>query len=532
MKAAIYCRLSKEDEELEKDGSGRESESIQNQKSMLIHYAVEKGYDIYQIYCDEDYSGVDRARPAFNRMIEAAGQHKFDVILAKTQSRFTRDIELVEKYLHGKFIEWGVRFIAIVDHVDTADEANKKSRQINGLVNEWYLEDLSNNVRSVLSHKRREGKFIGSSALYGYQKDPADKNHLVIDPEAAEVVKRIFALYLAGNGTTRIARILNEECVPSPTQYKREHGVVWKRPARYKNEDLWGKATIYRMLTNRSYAGDMEQGRHKKVSYKSKKTVWIPKKDWIVVPGTHEGIIERDSFERVQQMLRAHARGGGRGTVNPLAGKVVCGICGCTMEQTASGCAGKKTGKANRYFRCRTSQRDKTRCPGQNYMPMEQLQDNRLALILQTICSTGIRVSELQYITVQALKRQEAQVSCKGKNRRILLPKALCAKLSKYCKENSISKGNVFVSRSGRPMNRSNIWNSMKRLCAIAGVAAEKVFPHNLRHLFARVFYKQHKDIVRLADILGHSSVNTTRIYTLTSGLEQLGQLARLHLLL
>lgn len=100
----------------------------------------------------------------------------------------------------------------------------------------------------------------------------------MIDPEAAEVVKRIFALYLAGNGTTRIARILNEECVPSPTQYKREHGVVWKRPARYKNEDLWGKATIYRMLTNRSYAGDMEQGRHKKVSYKSKKTVWIPKK--------------------------------------------------------------------------------------------------------------------------------------------------------------------------------------------------------------------------------------------------------------
>ena len=221
----------------------------------------------------------------------------------------------------------------------------KKSRQINGLVNEWYLEDLSNNVRSVLSHKRREGKFIGSSALYGYQKDPADKNHLVIDPEAAEVVKRIFALYLAGNGTTRIARILNEECVPSPTQYKREHGVVWKRPARYKNEDLWGKATIYRMLTNRSYAGDMEQGRHKKVSYKSKKTVWIPKKDWIVVPGTHEGIIERDSFERVQQMLRAHARGGGRGTVNPLAGKVVCGICGCTMEQTASGYAGKKNRK-------------------------------------------------------------------------------------------------------------------------------------------------------------------------------------------
>ena len=162
MRAAIYCRLSKEDEH--KTG---ESESIQNQKSMLIEYAVQKGFDIYQIYSDEDYSGIDRDRPAFNAMIEAASQHRFDVVLAKTQSRFTRDMELVEKYLHGKFVEWGIRFIAVVDHVDTDDRANKKSRQINGLVNEWYLEDLSNNVRSVLDHKRREGQYIASFALYG-----------------------------------------------------------------------------------------------------------------------------------------------------------------------------------------------------------------------------------------------------------------------------------------------------------------------------------------------------------------------------
>ena len=216
MKAAIYCRLSKEDEEQEKKDREKESESIQNQKSMLINYAIEKGYDIYHIYSDEDYSGIDRDRPDFNRMIEAASQQKFDIILAKTQSRFTRDMELVEKYLHGKFVEWGIRFIAVVDHVDTADETNKKSRQINGLVNEWYLEDLSNNVRSVLTHKRREGKYIGTFALYGYTKDPADNNHLLVDLEAAEVVRRIFTLYLSGNGTTRIARILNEEGRPSP----------------------------------------------------------------------------------------------------------------------------------------------------------------------------------------------------------------------------------------------------------------------------------------------------------------------------
>ncbi len=170
MKAAIYCRLSKEDE----DKIG-ESESIQNQKSMLLQYAMEKGFDIYQIYSDEDYSGIDRNRPAFNSMLQAASEHQFDVVLAKTQSRFTRDMELVEKYLHGKFMEWGIRFIAVVDHVDTNDTANKKSRQINGLINEWYLEDLSTNVRSVLDHKRKEGLFIGSFARYGYCKDPNAK---------------------------------------------------------------------------------------------------------------------------------------------------------------------------------------------------------------------------------------------------------------------------------------------------------------------------------------------------------------------
>ena len=130
MKAAIYCRLSKEDE-----GKIGESESIQNQKSMLIQYAMEKGFELYQIYSDEDYSGIDRNRPAFNSMLHAASELKFDVVLAKTQSRFTRDMELVEKYLHGKFMEWGIRFIAVVDHVDTNDTANKKSRQINGLIN-------------------------------------------------------------------------------------------------------------------------------------------------------------------------------------------------------------------------------------------------------------------------------------------------------------------------------------------------------------------------------------------------------------
>ena len=132
MTAAIYCRLSREDEEKQS-----ESESIQNQKSMLIKYALDKGWDIYNIYCDEDYSGIDRERPAFRQLIADAEARRFDIVLVKTQSRFTRDMELVEKYIHGLFAEWGIRFVATVDNVDTDIKGNKKARQINGLVNEW-----------------------------------------------------------------------------------------------------------------------------------------------------------------------------------------------------------------------------------------------------------------------------------------------------------------------------------------------------------------------------------------------------------
>lgn len=143
----------------------------------------------------------------------------------------------------------------------------------------------------------------------------------------------------------------------------------------------------------------------------------------------------------------------------------------------------------------------------------------RIGYIMQTICGTGIRISELQYITVDALKQGRAAVQCKNKARVIFIPEQVCSLLAEYIRENHITEGSVFVSRNGKPLNRSNIWREMKVLCEKAGVAPEKVFPHNLRHLFARTFYGMEKDIVRLADLLGHSSINTTRIYTVDSGI-------------
>ena len=158
--------------------------------------------------------------------------------------------------------------------------------------------------------------------------------------------------------------------------------------------------------------------------------------------------------------------------------------------------------------------------------------NERLSLILQTICGTGIRVSELQFITVEALKRGEAIVNCKGKRRTVFIVKELRKKLLSYVKEQGITSGSIFVTRTGKAMSRTNIWREMKNLCTEAEVYPSKVFPHNLRHLFARVFYNIEKDIAKLADILGHSSINTTRIYMVSTGNEHKQKIAKMRLII
>ena len=158
----------------------------------------------------------------------------------------------------------------------------------------------------------------------------------------------------------------------------------------------------------------------------------------------------------------------------------------------------------------------------------KQIENKRLYYLMQTICSTGIRVSELKFITVEAVKSRQARINCKGKVRMIWLSGVLCRVLLMYIKENNIKSGSVFQTRTGKQLNRSNIWSDMKKLCKLAGVSEKKVFPHNLRHLFARTYYSLQKDIVRLADILGHSNVNTTRIYTMESGIVHRRQIQKL----
>lgn len=323
----IYNRLSEEDRD--KLNEYDESQSIQNQKSMLISYAISQGWEIYNIYSDDDYRGSDRERPAFQQLMKDAEAGKFNIVLCKSQARFTRELELVEKIIHGQFVEWGIRFVGYADNADTALPGNKKARQINGLVNEWYLEDLSDNIRTVLTDHRKKGMHIGSFALYGYKKDPEQKGHLIIDEEAAEVVRLVFNLYASGMGRTSIARYLNERGIPNPTEYKRLNGLRYKGSKQYGS--YWKYFAITDMLRNEMYIGNMVQGKYKNPTYKSKHSKPVPKEQWIIVENTHEAIIDRVLWDKVQSMLEERAKPMCTGEIGLWARKTRCMYCGYTL---------------------------------------------------------------------------------------------------------------------------------------------------------------------------------------------------------
>lgn len=359
---AIYNRLSEEDRN--KLSREEESKSIQNQKSMLITYAMQHGWDIYNIYSDDDYKGSDRNRPAFNQLLKDAEAGKFNIVLCKSQARFTRELELVEKIIHGQFVEWGIRFVGYADNADTAIRGNKKSRQINGLVNEWYLEDLSDNIKTVLTDRRKKGFFIGAFAPYGYQKDPEQKGHLIPDPEAAAIVQKIFELYVSGMGRTSIARHLNEMNIPNPTTYKRMHGIRYSNPQK-KYEGMWKYAPIRDILGNEVYIGNLVQGRYESPSYKSLHCKPVPKERWIRVEGTHEPIISRELWDKAKELEKNRSKPMCTGMVHKFAGKTRCMYCGYIL--------GAVKNHEYYYLRCTTRVFNKSLCKGA-YVPQRNLE--------------------------------------------------------------------------------------------------------------------------------------------------------------
>lgn len=376
-KAAIYCRLSRED--VDKLNKGDDSESIQNQKLLLMDYTTEHDMQIYKIYSDDDYSGADKDRPGWSKMLKDAENGEFNVIICKTQSRFTREMEMVEKYIHGSFIEWGIRFIGVIDNVDTNIKGNKKSRQINGLVNEWYLEDLSENIKSVFRKKMEDGQFLGAFAPYGYKKDPNNRHKMIIDEETAKVVKRIFDLYTEGYSIMRICYILTESQILTPTGYKQSLGYSYKNPnsnSATSKLGIWGSTTVRNILTNNTYIGVLTQGKEKKISYKSKKVVKAPEYEWVVRENNHEAIIDKNIFYQVQKMLESKrtvsgdTKGNKKIRAHCLAGKVKCPDCGSSLIKTGGG-----SSQESRYLRCQLANKTRNKKCTPHAIRLNQLKD-------------------------------------------------------------------------------------------------------------------------------------------------------------
>lgn len=358
-RVAIYCRLSEEDRF--KANANDDSNSIINQKAMLTQYCDDKGWEVYKTYSDDDFTGSDRNRPAFKQLLADAEAKRFNIVLCKTQSRFTREIEMVEKYINYLFPLWGVRFISVVDNADTSIKGNKKARQINGLINEWYLEDMSDNIKAVLTSRRKEGRFIGAFAPYGYKKDPEQKGHLIVDEEAAEVVRLVYTLYLSGMGRTAIARELNNRGVLTPMDYKLAHGESYKNNFTGAQDHLWKYYMVANILTSETYIGNLVQNKAHSISYKSKVVKPTDPSEWIRVEHTHEPIIDQDTWDKAQQILALKIKPTFTTTdVNIFSRKVFCSECGKITRVSR----GSHAENHKRYLRCSTRYYSPEACQG------------------------------------------------------------------------------------------------------------------------------------------------------------------------
>ena len=331
-KPALYIRLSRE------DGDREESDSITSQRELLTEFAAAQS-DLAApvLYVDDGYSGTDFDRPDFRRMLADLRAGKTDCVIVKDLSRLGRNYVGVGEYLEKTFPLLGVRFISVSDQVDSFADPRSVDNLVvpfKNIINDEYCRDISNKVRASLDLKRRQGKFIGSFASYGYRKDPDDHSRLLIDEEAAAVVRDIFDWFVGGTSVLGIAKRLNAAGIPNPSAYKRQQGMNYRHPASGKLDGLWPDSSVRRILKNRLYTGTMVQGKNRIKSYKLHVSEAVPEADWITVEQTHEAIIPPELFERAQALFTRDTRTAPKqDKVYLFSGYLRCADCGKAMNR-------------------------------------------------------------------------------------------------------------------------------------------------------------------------------------------------------
>ncbi len=398
-----YIRLSRED--LQKINRGLDdSNSVKNQRDILndFHFNHAEEFESYTEYVDDGHTGTDTERESFQRLLGDVMSGKINCVVVKDLSRFARNYSDAGSLIDNLFVQMGVRFISLAEGVDSylnPDSVNSIIVPITNVMNDQYCYQTSKKIRQVFDYKRRNGQYIGSFAPYGYIKDPKDKHQLIVDPEAAEIVKKIYELCLQGMAKLQIVMYLNDHGIPSPTAYRKLKGLPYS-PA-ISDAPMWGNKIITDILRNPIYTGDLVQGRRRVKSYKVHQIEAVPEEEWVRVPDTHEAIITHETFDRVQGLLKRDTRTAPKKReLHLFSGFLRCADCGKAVTRSQSG--------KNVYYSCSTyKKRSRTACT------MHSIKHNRLeAAVLFAIqyqVSTAVSYSEIvTRINAAPLKKSQS----------------------------------------------------------------------------------------------------------------------------
>lgn len=388
---ALYIRLSKEDEN---EGP---SESVTNQKSLLKEFVQQHRLSVYDTYIDDGWSGTNFDRPDFQRMIGDIEAKKVNMVITKDLSRLGRDYIMTGHYMERYFPEKRVRYISLLDGIDTGVESTANDiTPFRAIMNDMYAKDISKKIKSVKRDKQRKGQFIGGKPVYGYKMHPTEKNKIVIDEKAAPMVRRIFGMALDGMSCRQIATQLNAEGIPTPAAYA---GLPVAKPGPYTG--LWSSERISDMLQNETYIGNMVQGRSVKISYKSKKCLKQAPENWVVVEGTHEPIIDDETFRKVRMLVNSRRHTRSRTYDFLLKGLIFCHECGYPLAVLNRKNA---RGEDVLYFVCRTYQRFTKAGVCTCHSIKEKTVTDAVLAKVQEVCEACLNPTELLPVAEKAVE--------------------------------------------------------------------------------------------------------------------------------
>lgn len=411
-RVGLYIRLSESDEGKSYES---ESESITNQRNLLMDYVKLAGFTLVDEYVDDGFTGTNFDRPSFQRLLKDIENGRINCVITKDLSRLGRDYIQCGYYVEEYFPQKKIRYISILDQVDTfLESANNDIAPFKALFNDMTSKDTSKKIRSILKNKKEQGKFIGSKPCYGYMRDSLDKGHLIPDPEVAPIVKRIFKMAYSGTGVSDIVSYLNDNKILSPSMYKNT-----KSSSRQK-VNVWTISSVNKLLKNRMYTGDMVQNVQTKLSYKSQKKVSLEKAFWIIVENTHEPLVSKTVFEAIQNAparIRTTHRDREKRLLENL---LVCKECGNSLSVLYRKNKGYKDG---RYWsvNCNKYARDPRRhlCYP-HFFPYDKLEE-KIMSVIRTTCQKYLDNLNIKELSEKVLKNREKEKNDRQKEKQKLL---------------------------------------------------------------------------------------------------------------